>query len=519
MQAQNQQDEALQKLAGTTARQAVKTGAKIGWKATRLAFSGLFRMLVASLGSFLPILLGITVLFISFLVFHMIVFGVSREIIDDGNRNRHDQGVWGRIVSIFHVDRSDAEWTLEDDHKLHTKYLILGDKWKDGLESHASFTERHSNNYVIMHADGTKETPNYDDVGADWEEEINSGMLASQESQARPYRLPWSVLAGIDRMVGDPVMSGEENRKANPEKHYEALKPEFEWETKSITKTIKYYECRTKIGKDGKKSVNCVPKSKTFHTNYKVLTKVKTYVGEYNIKYKEVKIEDLRRTRMPDGGTAETGKIVRGWQVESNSMTGPFFQKYVDLLTSYGVTEELELETPLQIAMNIDESYEIDLMALGASSFHYMRNTQMLDLTYTDSPGPKTRPAGGSISSYFGIRRNPTTGQPGEFHTGIDLAISVGTPVRSFQNGVVVLTGWHGGYGNAIIVDHGAIRTLYAHLSTINVNVGQEVLSGDTIGLSGNTGRSTGPHLHFEVQVVENGRISYENPEAHFKFR
>lgn len=97
------------------------------------------------------------------------------------------------------------------------------------------------------------------------------------------------------------------------------------------------------------------------------------------------------------------------------------------------------------------------------------------------------------ISQYFG-----------RGHTGVDYMADVGTPVRSAANGKVIKisTGWSGGYGNQILVDHGSGRvTRYAHLSNISVDVGQSVGQGEVIGYSGNTGRSTGPHLHFELIV------------------
>lgn len=95
----------------------------------------------------------------------------------------------------------------------------------------------------------------------------------------------------------------------------------------------------------------------------------------------------------------------------------------------------------------------------------------------------------------------------GRSHTGIDYMASIGTSVRAAAGGKVVIisTGWSGGYGNQIVVDHGGGRqTRYAHLSSINVGTGDIVGQGQTIGYSGSTGRSTGPHLHFELIV--NGR-------------
>lgn len=87
-------------------------------------------------------------------------------------------------------------------------------------------------------------------------------------------------------------------------------------------------------------------------------------------------------------------------------------------------------------------------------------------------------------------------------HSGIDLAVKVGTPVHTSMEGKVVYAGWNNqGYGNLVVVENGAFRTYYAHLSQIPVTLGQTVHTGEVIGLSGNTGNSTGPHLHYEVRV------------------
>lgn len=86
-------------------------------------------------------------------------------------------------------------------------------------------------------------------------------------------------------------------------------------------------------------------------------------------------------------------------------------------------------------------------------------------------------------------------------HRGIDIAVPVGTPVRTTISGQVIYAGWNNqGYGNLVIVENGPWRTYYAHLSEIPVRVGQWVEAGEVIGLSGNTGNSTGPHLHYEVR-------------------
>jgi len=103
---------------------------------------------------------------------------------------------------------------------------------------------------------------------------------------------------------------------------------------------------------------------------------------------------------------------------------------------------------------------------------------------------PSGRPVGGFISQDF---------HPG--HNGIDFGVVVGTPVETTMSGKVTYAGWNNqGYGNLVIVENGDYKTYYAHLSSIPVSVGDTVNAGATIGLSGNTGNSTGPHLHYEVR-------------------
>jgi murein DD-endopeptidase MepM/ murein hydrolase activator NlpD len=86
-------------------------------------------------------------------------------------------------------------------------------------------------------------------------------------------------------------------------------------------------------------------------------------------------------------------------------------------------------------------------------------------------------------------------------HTGIDLAVVVGTPVKATMDGKVISAGWNTqGYGNLVIVENGAYKTYYAHLSSIPVAVGDTVTAGELVGLSGSTGNSTGPHLHYEIR-------------------
>ena len=114
---------------------------------------------------------------------------------------------------------------------------------------------------------------------------------------------------------------------------------------------------------------------------------------------------------------------------------------------------------------------------------------------------PSIWPTKGWVSSPFGYRTSPFTNQR-EFHSGLDISARIGTPVIATADGVVSTYGKTHGYGNLLTINHGyGFKTRYGHLSKILVKKGQAVKRGDTIALVGNTGRSTGPHLHYEVYV------------------
>jgi murein DD-endopeptidase MepM/ murein hydrolase activator NlpD len=109
-------------------------------------------------------------------------------------------------------------------------------------------------------------------------------------------------------------------------------------------------------------------------------------------------------------------------------------------------------------------------------------------------------PSDASTSSPFGWRMHPVLGYR-RFHAGLDFAASYGSTIRAADSGTVIMAGWYGGYGNALIIDHGkGITTLYGHTSQLFVSEGQTVQRGQAIAAVGSTGLSTGPHLHFEVR-------------------
>lgn len=114
--------------------------------------------------------------------------------------------------------------------------------------------------------------------------------------------------------------------------------------------------------------------------------------------------------------------------------------------------------------------------------------------------GQMLLPVAGEITSPFGWRMHPVLGYE-RFHSGLDIGADYGAVIYAAERGVVIFAGWYGGYGNAVIIDHGGnITTLYGHTSELYVTEGQAVQRGQAIAAVGSTGLSTGPHLHFEVR-------------------
>lgn len=126
---------------------------------------------------------------------------------------------------------------------------------------------------------------------------------------------------------------------------------------------------------------------------------------------------------------------------------------------------------------------------------------QAQSYTWVQGSGQLGWPASGEITSPFGYRTHPIWGTT-IYHAGIDIGVDEGVPVHAADGGTVVWSGWMGGYGYAVVIDHGnGLSTLYGHNSELVVSEGEAVGKGQVIAYAGSTGNSTGPHVHFEVRV------------------
>jgi murein DD-endopeptidase MepM/ murein hydrolase activator NlpD len=173
-----------------------------------------------------------------------------------------------------------------------------------------------------------------------------------------------------------------------------------------------------------------------------------------------------------------------------------------EVATAYGVRKQLAGSPDL-----ISEAPLTPTIRESLSEYNYLRTTNLAgrqrnifvnaDLNVL----PSVWPVNGRLMGGFGQRTDPFSGG-GEMHKGVDISAPMGTSVKASADGIVVRAGWNGGYGRCVIIDHGNnYQTLYGHMSRIDVMEGQEIRQGEPLGAVGNTGHSTGPHLHYEVHI------------------
>ena len=155
----------------------------------------------------------------------------------------------------------------------------------------------------------------------------------------------------------------------------------------------------------------------------------------------------------------------------------------------------LGVPDPFRLLLNLEKRAQNLEQSFDVLNEYFHRQTSELIIHTFDSTFT------GFLSSYFGARRNPFTNAP-DFHEGIDITNELGTPVVAPADGKVSFVGLKGSYGNVIEIQHrGGIITLYGHLNEIRVKVGQDIKRWDVIATVGNTGNSTGPHLHYEIHI------------------
>ncbi len=175
-------------------------------------------------------------------------------------------------------------------------------------------------------------------------------------------------------------------------------------------------------------------------------------------------------------------------------------------LENLGASSEVGVGGPLTPASAREPGPEAELASVEGRSEYLNQTLAQVESRLSDnlrliSSTPSIAPVRGIYTSTFGYRRDPITGQRA-YHSGVDISAPPGKPVKASADGVVTKTEQYGNLGRAVFIAHGfGVTTIYGHLSRINVTPGQRVDRGAIVGLVGNSGRSTGYHLHYEVQV------------------
>jgi murein DD-endopeptidase MepM/ murein hydrolase activator NlpD len=170
--------------------------------------------------------------------------------------------------------------------------------------------------------------------------------------------------------------------------------------------------------------------------------------------------------------------------------------------TAFGLSEiPSQSDVAFQRSVNefsyLQRNASLVTTSTGGAGLRLLPPSQFMNLAVV----PSLWPVVGEITSRFGERLDPFRGE-GAFHSGIDIASHYGAPIRATADGVVLEVGRHAGYGRLVVIDHGfGVTTWYGHLSGYNTEVGMSVKRGDVIGYEGDSGRSTGPHLHYEVRI------------------
>lgn len=236
---------------------------------------------------------------------------------------------------------------------------------------------------------------------------------------------------------------------------------------------------------------NSLERVKTFTTKLKLITNVDA---------------DDRITKLTMGPKPAAGQPVEEYEPMEQRQEGDVLEEQDQVFSN---------KKPLndQVGELANEATDKDYASLVVRIDKAVKETQLKEQSVIDlweslserqsllKSTPNMKPAKGWITSRFGYRISPFSGKPA-LHAGLDIAAAPGSPVYAPADGVVVFASYDESYGKLISIDYGyGVITRFAHLSQIYVQVGQRVSKWDVVGAVGNTGRSTGPHLHYEVRI------------------
>lgn len=333
---------------------------------------------------------------------------------------------------------------------------------------------------------GTKEDSDeqlfdeYQAIADRWHEELT----AEQESQVQTYALNWQWLAQVDRSLNDPSFFNaflDENVKEvvlKPEETFKEVRPKFTWKSSEIV-TVKEV-CLRNEDEDGE--VTYEKSTVTERQPVLLLKKAETIQNDYVYTYDSETTTETSPSPCGDLTTTVTQDKLQ--RIEP--MYSEDWKPLREILNAHGAKRVEDQDFLLEYWL----SYLSDGDGEGDSL-----------IGFNPVGGELVWPTEGSkITSTFGSRVHPITGII-KLHAGVDIGVPIGTPVYAAKSGKVIFADYMGNAGNAIMIQHDGIETRYYHLDKIKVESGQEVEAGEEIAESGNTGGSTGPHLHFEVRV------------------
>lgn len=359
-------------------------------------------------------------------------------------------------IAAYHY--GSTEGLTEEEQTLFERYPLIAEGWKDGLT----------------------------------EEQLN---------QVEPYRLDWRWLAAVDRTLNEPALLNLDGAKSihmKPQQTFEVVRPEFDWE--SYNEVTNFETCTEETSsewsEEAQKEISVTTyvrgndSSKITRT---LLTQARTIQNTYRYSY----MEQTRSNPSIDSGCGALSSQTTYKTVRSIETDPKEWLPLRNILKNQGITNKQDQDFLLEYWLSFLKEDGLDL----ALPF----NGELAD-------GELLVPVQGKITSSFANRINPVTGLP-ELHTGIDIGAEQGTPIRAAKSGTVIYAAPMGTAGNAIVLQHENLETRYYHLSVISVTTGQAVQAGEIIGQVGSTGRSTGPHLHFEVRVGDQP----VNPLAYFR--
>lgn len=437
----------------------------------------------------LACLVPVLVMMLLFFFVYCLLFLLPKYIVQDVEAAGN--GLFGKVVAIFTTGYRD-DWQLADDQKLYQKYKEIDQNWLSGFIDQDTL-----DNAKVDHYEGNaaREDARVKEI---WGRFYDDGAwIPAERTQAGQHSVSWALLAAVDRVLGDPVITGLPGRRPDPEGHFKELEPDLEWQDFNLY----YHRSWTARSAGG-----AVRMTEIYRHRIRLLTGVRSY-GADKITYQWETKRHYRRDPVSDLVEEAVYPEFRG-----SGQQGPYFDKLRRLLASKQLVKESDLELVLNLAMNYDEEFKHNVSLIAGNITELFADTENNSYQGAGTRGRYLWPTGkyATVTSPFGWRTHPVLGGL-RFHRGIDIAVPRGAPVFAAWDGKVVLAGWVSGYGNTVILEHGHYRTLYGHLMSCEVEPGRRVRRGELVGRADSTGLSTGDHLHFEVRSGR-GETNFNDP-------